>query len=377
MEERHPDFASVGPGSLAGRFLRMFWQPVYLSEKLAQGRPVPLRLLAEDFTLYRGESGAPYVVGPRCPHRGLVLSAGRVVDECIECFYHGWKYDGTGQCVAQPAENPGFADKIKIPAYPSREYHGLIFVYLGEGAPPPFPTLDVFDGEGLVENRESYRPWPFFTQLENNVDETHFNFTHRRTKFDDIGMNDELPELTCEETEYGFVRMGKRGNATRKGHIFMPNWSLASIYEHHKGFVEHAVWRVPIDDQSHMSYIIDFLYKTGAEAEAYNEARAERREMLKTLEPANKVIERILAGELHPDDVPADRPDIVVIQDGVSCMGQGTDRDRSNDTLGASDVHVAMLRRIWTRELRAIAEGRPVTPWRVPSGLSTEKGIAE
>lgn len=70
MEESHPDFASVGPESLAGRFLRMFWQPVYLSERLKQGRPAPLRLLAEDFTLYRGESGTPYVVGPRCPHRG-------------------------------------------------------------------------------------------------------------------------------------------------------------------------------------------------------------------------------------------------------------------------------------------------------------------
>ena len=51
MEEQHPDFASVGPELLAGRFLRMFWQPVYLSERLKQGRPAPLRLLAEDFTL--------------------------------------------------------------------------------------------------------------------------------------------------------------------------------------------------------------------------------------------------------------------------------------------------------------------------------------
>ena len=106
MEERYEDFISVGPGSLAGRYLRMFWQPVYLSENLRPGRPVPIRVLGEDFTLYRGESGAPYLVGPRCAHRGLVLSAGRVVAENIECFYHGWTFDGCGQCVAQRASLP-------------------------------------------------------------------------------------------------------------------------------------------------------------------------------------------------------------------------------------------------------------------------------
>ena len=86
MEGSNQDFVSVGPGSLAGRYLRMFWQPVYLSENLRPGRPVPIHVMAEDFTLYRGESGTPYLVGPRCPHRGLTLAAGRVVAENIECL---------------------------------------------------------------------------------------------------------------------------------------------------------------------------------------------------------------------------------------------------------------------------------------------------
>src|ERR1700761_7280176 len=97
---RYEDFASVGPGSLAGRLLRMHWQPVYVSEKLKPGRPVRLRILNEDFTLYRGASGAAHIVGARCPHRGLLLSTGRVSGENLECFYHGWAFDGAGHCVA-------------------------------------------------------------------------------------------------------------------------------------------------------------------------------------------------------------------------------------------------------------------------------------
>ncbi|HSR54803.1 MAG TPA: aromatic ring-hydroxylating dioxygenase subunit alpha [Alphaproteobacteria bacterium] len=377
MEARYQDFHSVGPGSLAGRYLRMFWQPVCLSENLKPGRPRPIRVLAEDFTLYRGESGQPYLVGARCPHRGLALAAGRVVGENIECFYHGWTFDGCGQCVRQPAEDPGFADKVRIPAFPTREYQGLVFAYLGEDDPPEFPTLDVFEDEGFVENRESFRPWPFFTQLENSVDETHFNFTHRRTKFDDIGMNDVVPEIHCEETPYGFLRMASRGNAVRKGHLLMPNWSLSSNYEHDKGWANHVVWRVPVDDETHVSFMADFIYKTGKEAEDYKAAIAAKRERRKGLEPPVETIQRILSGEMQADDVPADHPDIVMIQDGVACMGQGGRRDRSEDLMGGSDRQVAMLRRLWNRELTALGDGKPLTQWRIPKDLATTKGVEE
>jgi 5,5'-dehydrodivanillate O-demethylase len=355
----------------------MFWQPVYQSADLTVGRPLPLRVMGEDFTLYRGESGAAHVIAPTCPHRGVALSAGRVVDDCVECFYHGWTFTGDGQCVAQPAEPKSFADKIRVAAYPTREYLGFVFAYFGEGEPPELPVLDAFEQEGTIERRENLRPWPFFTQLENSVDESHFNFTHRRTKFDDIGMNDEMPILSCEETEYGFVRVGKRGNAVRKGHFLMPNWSLSSNYEHDKGWAEHLVWRVPIDDKTHRSFMADFVYKTGADADAYKKKRAAARERLKTLEPAMTVVKRILGGELHADDVPADRPDIVLIQDAIACMSQGLARNREADRLGASDRQVVMLRSLWTRELRALRESRPIKAWRVPKDLATTKGVEE
>lgn len=73
----------TGPGTLAGRYLRMFWQPVYRAEDLAPGRAMPIRIMSEDFTLYRGEGGIPHVVAFRCAHRGTQLSAGWVEEDCI------------------------------------------------------------------------------------------------------------------------------------------------------------------------------------------------------------------------------------------------------------------------------------------------------
>ncbi len=378
MANRYENFTSIGPGTLAGRFIRTFWQPVYQSDKLPQGKPAALHILGEDFTLFRSDSGTVHLVGPRCAHRGLKLSTGRVEGENIRCFYHGWCYDGTGQCVDQPAEKQGFPERVQIPSYPVREYIGLIFAYLGEGEPPEFPTFDAFDqDDGFIDLRSNFRPWPFFTQIENSIDESHFNFAHRRSKFADIGMTDEIPELLFEETDYGFVRMGKRGNAVRTSHVIMPNLGLSPIYEHDMGWAEHLAWRVPVDDGTHISVLADFVHKTGAEADKFREIRAKKRAALKKMEPAISVVERIINGELHADDVDIDRPDIIFIQDAVSCMGQGLDRDREDDLLGTSDKHVSVMRRLWTREMRAIDKGRPTKKWRIPSDLPVTKGAGD
>src|SRR5258705_10781195 len=67
------DFVHIGPGTTAGRYLMRFWQPVYRSEDLAKGQAVPVRIMSENYTLYRGESGKPYIVAFRCAHRGAQL----------------------------------------------------------------------------------------------------------------------------------------------------------------------------------------------------------------------------------------------------------------------------------------------------------------
>ena len=370
---KYPDFFAVGPNCLTGRFLRQFWQPVYVSERLRARQAVPLRILDEDFTLFRGASGTVSVIAPRCAHRGLPLSVGRVEGDRISCLYHGWTYAGDGQCVVQPAEKRSFAQTVKLPSYPVREYHGLIFVYFGGGEPPDFPELDAFEHDGIVEARESRRSYPFFNQLENSVDEVHFNFVHKRSAFTDAGLNDEIPEVSSEETEYGLIRYGKRGDAVRVSHILMPNCMFASVYNHDKGWTEHAAWRVPIDRETHSTFGLNMIHMTGAKADAYREAMAQQKNALKGLEPAEQVVDRILRGELHVDEI-EDRPDLLAIQDAVAMKGQGTAIDRNEDWLGASDRQVMMLRQIYTRELKALETGGPLKAWKVPRDLTVTKG---
>ena len=68
-------------GTEMGTLLRKFWHPVALSREVRPGEAAALRVLGEELTLYRGESGKPYLVGGRCAHRRTVLHTGRILGE--------------------------------------------------------------------------------------------------------------------------------------------------------------------------------------------------------------------------------------------------------------------------------------------------------
>jgi len=60
--------------------------------------------------------------------------------------------------------------------------------------------------------------------------------------------------------------------------------------------------------------------------------------------------------------------------------GQGLIADRNAEHLGSSDRAIALLRRIWKREMNALRDGKPLTDWK-RSGegklVTFEAGAAE
>jgi 5,5'-dehydrodivanillate O-demethylase oxygenase subunit len=370
-----PDFTRTGPGTLAGKYLRRFWTPIAVLDDVKPGRAKPIRIMDEQFTYYRGESGRPHLIGFRCAHRGTQLSTGRVEGERLSCFYHGWTYDESGQCVAQPAEPDSYAHKIQIPGYATRDYLGLVFAFLGEGAPPPFPHLATFDRPGLIEAKSHMRTTSFFNQLENSVDQVHFNFVHRNSAFGGAGTNRELPAISGEETDYGILRHAIYSDGKdRISHILMPITMFSKVFDTDMGWTDHLAWRVPVDDNRHITFMVDLVEKTGVERDRYVEQRAARDRLMAELPPAAEILAAILRGEMHIDDV-GDRPDLLGLQDDVALNAQQSMADRPPDRLGRSDVQVILLRKIWMRELHALATGKPLKNWAWPEGLNVVTGI--
>lgn len=200
--------------------------------------------------------------------------------------------------------------------------------------------------------------------MENFVDEVHVAFTHQKSHFTAHGLS-IVPAISAVETDWGVTCFAQRpGDLVRATAIGMPN--IGNVAggappSEDEGWSEFIAWRVPIDDELHVSFNVHMTHITGEARERLLQRKAAQ---LRTPpgEPSHVVAARVLRGELDWSEVD-DRPDIVNIQDHASQVGQGLIADRGQDRLGRSDAGVILLRQVWARELRAFAEGRPLKEW--------------
>lgn len=371
-----------GADTWAGKYLRRFWHPVALSGDLKPGRAKPIHVLGDAFTLYRGETGTAHAVDYACEHRCTKLSVGTIEGDHIRCMYHGWMYDADGRCIEQPSEPEPFAHKIRIRALPTQEYLGLIFCWFGTGTPPPLPTYAAFEQDGLLDNSTYVRRCNYYQNLDNHGDSAHVPYTHRLSLHKSMagrGQNHAMPAVSGEETPYGIASTASWPDGrTRTIHLLMPNmnyFNVPSEMPGERGWVDHLAWRVPIDDGSHYSCTIE-LHHIGEESRRrYHDEQRRNEEALARLVPSTRVmLDLILAGDASLDDC-ADRPDIVALEDGVAQEGQGRSVDRNAEHLGRSDATLILRRKVHLRELRALAEGRPVKEWTVPATRLVTTGV--
>jgi 5,5'-dehydrodivanillate O-demethylase len=374
------DLEAVGPGTPAGRYMRRFWLPVFRARDLKEGQAKPLEILGEKFTIYRGQDGLPHVVSFRCPHRGTQLSLGWVENDTLRCRYHGWRYDATGQCLEQPNEDRPFCEKVKMPVYPTRDYVGLIFVYLGAGEPPPFRHYPDFDRPGvIVADPPEILPCTFWNRLDN--DNSHIPWVHRATAIRK-GWNHYLVlrREGVEETEYGWKATRFPGKGEAKGalglrgtaHFFMPNAfqffqrTRAIGYEDKNIWDTKITWTMPVNDHAYIGFDVTHTPIEGEEGRLYVQTRQQQQEA--EAETRWDLAEKVLAGEMTLEELPADMGanTSFTIEDYVTQVSQGSIAERTPENLGRSDVKPILLRRIWLREISAMLEGKTMTQWKIP-----------
>lgn len=361
--ERMRQLTEVDRGTPMGELLRRFWHPIAVSRELATGKGKAVRLLGEDLALYRGESGEPHLVAGRCAHRLTLLHTGWVEGEEIRCMYHGWKYDAEGKCTERPAERNCRESNIRIGAYPVREYGGLIFAYVGEGEPPAFdlPRKEVFERDGmLLFARKEIWPCHWLQNVENSLDAVHVSFAHQAGKVGVFGeaVTSDVPTVSYEETEAGIHQVAVREGSERVSDWAFPygNHVVVPGVNADDPWTEVSHWMVPIDTGHTLKIALMATPSTTPEADQ------RRIEYFAGCEDYNSADhhDALFAGE-YPSD-PLIR--LTSAQDYVALIGQGVIADRVHETLGASDLGIAMLRRILWREMDALHDGKPVKAWR-------------
>ncbi|XP_065294373.1 cholesterol 7-desaturase nvd-like [Dermacentor albipictus] len=165
------------------------WIPVLESAQLQAGEVKALNVIGLELVAFRTEDGVAHVLDAYCPHLGAHLGVmGRVVGDCIECPFHGWRFQGdTGACTHVPyaVKVPEF---VKATRWEMRESLGLLFVwYHADGAAPSWELPDVAEVEkGLwrEEHRFEHIVEAHIQDIaENGADLGHFNQIHRASCF--------------------------------------------------------------------------------------------------------------------------------------------------------------------------------------------------
>jgi 5,5'-dehydrodivanillate O-demethylase len=362
--EQNERVTRVGPGTPMGELMRRYWHPVATNQELAQNPVKGVRLLGENFTVFKDRQGRLGLVGQRCAHRRVDLKHGIPEMEGLRCPYHGWLYDSTGQCIDQPAEDPdhNFASRVKIDAYHVEELGGLIWGYIGPEPAPLLPRWDLFAYDNvfrLVGTTTLDCNW--LQCQENSVDTVHTEYMHGMFGvYSTEVLGEKDPEVIArfqrfvdrhhrkidfKPTQYGIqkfrltVGQDETASSWNIGHpMVFPNYVLIG----QPGYKEFQI-RVPIDDTHtwHLSY---HVYFPGPGVQIPDQ----------TTIPTFEVPYRAF-------------PDYVLGQDIVAWPAQGEIVDRSKEKLAETDRGLIMFRRQLEENMRKVEEGQdPMNTFRDP-----------
>jgi len=344
-ESENLRFARVGPGTPMGELMRRYWQPVAAVTELEDNPVKPVRLMGEDLTLYKDKDGNYGLVDRHCPHRRADLSYGYVEDCGLRCNYHGWLFDHTGKCIAQPFEeiaNPKakFKDKIRIKAYPVEAKGGLIWAYLGPEPAPLVPTWEPFTWKnGFRQIVFAQIPCNWFQCQENSIDPIHFEWMHANWGRRLRGESGNAPahvKLGFEEFDYGYTYKRIREDTDEKN----PLWTVGRVCLWPNALFtgDHFEWRVPVDDENTLSVTWHFA-RVPREREPYEQGPIP-----------------YWYGPIRDEKTGRWITSHVMNQDFVAWMGQGTITDRTQEHLGVSDRGITLIRERFRKDMEAIRD---------------------
>ena len=105
------------------------WYVVCPSWELKR-QPLSRTLLGTPLVLFRGPDGKAAALLDRCAHRNVPLSLGRIVEQRLECCYHGWQYGPDGRCLRIPSLcGPADKEVRSVPRFAALEQDGFVWVY--------------------------------------------------------------------------------------------------------------------------------------------------------------------------------------------------------------------------------------------------------
>lgn len=244
-------------------------------------------LFGQPIVCFRDQEGNCHAYLDYCPHRGVPLSNGRLINNQIECGYHGWRFSSEGYCQHIPSLNCAQPFQLKSVALQECDDH--VFVSL-HSQPQALPVQLV-----MADYKHFY--WcksissTLIDLVENFLDATHTPFIHRglvrspknkQTISADVVRSDNTVTITYtgEQKQHGLIsRLFEKGRSFSQAVFYAPNIAEISYYNNAAmtlkirayitptqgdKFNLHVFFYIKQNIWSHIKYILGypFLYIT-------------------------------------------------------------------------------------------------------------------
>ncbi len=348
--EENALLTQVGRGTPCGELLRRYWHPVAGAAELTEEKPIrPVKILGEELVVYCDTKGKYGLVGEHCPHRLASLAYGSVDEEGIRCPYHGWKFNGTGKCLEQPAEpaHSTFKDRINHVAYPVEYLGGLIYGYLGPAPAPLLPRWDVLvweHGKRWIV-KESVIDCNWLQPMENSVDPSHLFWLHGDTAHLAPRVKKYAEEHKFIRFEYGIKKrrttlpLATGGKVEVDEHPLLFPTILRHVapYEEGHGHRHNLQIRVPVDDFHTQVFRVNFVPSD------------------RDCSPPDAPVPfRFTALKSGPGEY---KMNMVSAQDSMAWETQGRVTNRAQEHLGVGDEGVIELRELLREQIERVQQG--------------------
>lgn len=130
--------------------------------------------------VFRKSDGTLAAMDGFCPHMGVELGIGKVINNRLRCFFHHWEFGDDGKCKRIPLENIEISKKSCLEVYCVEEKYGHIWIspkFEEESSVLDVPEYE--DVETTYSIGKSYiRKCHYHITMINGIDPQHLKTVH-------------------------------------------------------------------------------------------------------------------------------------------------------------------------------------------------------
>ena len=247
------------------------WYVVAWAHELKPGEILPVTIWEQAIALYRDSHHQVHAVENVCPHKGVAMDKGKVQGDAIVCGYHGWEFDGNGDCIGIPYWNSG--QKLpcaKLRSYPVQDKYGMIWLFPGDpdlSDLESIPDIPEYDNPDWLMIPVGAKFKAHYSICNENTMDVFHGFLHQNLQgwFDPVLLKlSETEDSVSAEYKVSyqgiltkFLGLSEDGNVTTR--IISVSYNYPNYVNNLEGVSSLYLMRLPVSPLESRSFTVFFL----------------------------------------------------------------------------------------------------------------------